>query len=45
MGYTHFLTKRHPDVKTKISLHILAYNLKRVIAVLGAKPLIQAIQT
>ena len=41
MGHTHFLTKRLPNVKTEISLHILAYNMKRVIAFLGTKPLIQ----
>ena len=28
-GHTHFLTKRLPNVKTEISLHILAYNMKR----------------
>jgi hypothetical protein len=32
-------------VKTEIGLHILAYNLKRVIAIVGAKPLMEAIQT
>jgi len=44
MGHTHFLMKRLPNVKTEIGLHVLAYNLKRVIAILGAKPLIAAIQ-
>ena len=44
MGHTHFLMKRLKNVKTEISLHVLAYNLKRVIAILGAKPLIAAIQ-
>ena len=44
MGHTHFLTKRLPNVKTEISLHILAYNMKRVMAVLGTKPLMQAIR-
>lgn len=44
MGSTHFQMKRLPNVKTEISLHVLAYNLKRVIAILGAKPLIAAIQ-
>ena len=29
MGHTHFLMKRLPNVKTEISLHILAYNMKR----------------
>jgi len=45
MGHTHFLMKRLPNVKTEISLHILAYNMKRVMAVLGTKPLIQALRT
>jgi len=44
MGSTHFQMKRLPNVKTEISLHVLAYNLKRVIAILGTKPLIAAIQ-
>ena len=44
MGHTHFLMKRLNNVKTEISLHVLAYNLKRVIAILGAKPLIAAMQ-
>ena len=45
MGSTHFLMRRLPNVKTEIGLHILAYNLKRVIAILGVGPLMQAIQT
>ena len=36
--------KRLPNVKTEISLHILAYNMKRVMAVLGTKPLMEAIR-
>ncbi|MEN5177863.1 IS1182 family transposase [Brevundimonas diminuta] len=44
MGHTHFLTKRLPNVKTEISLHILAYNMKRVIAVLGTKQMMEAIR-
>jgi len=35
MGYTHFLTRRLINVSTEMSLHVLAYNLKRVIAILG----------
>jgi transposase len=45
MGSTHFLMKRLPNVKTEIGLHILAYNLKRVIAIMGAQPLMAAIRT
>lgn len=44
MGSTHFLMKRLPNVKTEIGLHVLAYNLKRVIAILGVGPLIEAIR-
>ena len=35
MGYTHFLTKRLPNVSTEMSLNVLAYNLKRVLSILG----------
>ena len=35
MGWTHFLTKTMEHVSTEMSLHVLAYNLKRVIAILG----------
>lgn len=44
MGHTHFLMKRLPNVKTEISLHILAYNMKRVIQMLGPAPLMAAIR-
>lgn len=42
MGSTHFLTKTLPRVSTEMSLHVLAYNLKRMIKIFGVKPLIQA---
>jgi hypothetical protein len=32
------------EVRTEMSLHVLAYNVKRVIAIVGAGPLMQAIQ-
>ncbi|HET9245789.1 MAG TPA: IS1182 family transposase, partial [Xanthobacteraceae bacterium] len=35
MGATHFLTKRLPRVSTEMSLHVLAYNLKRVMRIVG----------
>jgi transposase len=44
MGSTHFLTRTLPKVRTEMSLHILAYNLKRMIQIFGVKPLIQAIR-
>jgi hypothetical protein len=36
--------KRLKNVKTEISLHVLAYNLKRVVAVVGAQPLMAAMR-
>jgi transposase len=44
MGATHFLTKRLPRVGTEMSLHVLAYNLKRVMQILGIAPLMQAMR-
>jgi transposase len=44
MGSTHFLTRTLSRVSTEMSLHVLAYNLKRVMNILGVKPLTQAIQ-
>lgn len=44
MGATHFLTRRRSNVRTEIGLHVLAYNLKRVIAIIGAKSLMEAIR-
>jgi Transposase DDE domain len=44
MGATHFQTKTLRRVSTEMSLHVLAYNLKRVMKVLGVVPLMQAIR-
>ena len=44
MGSTHFLTKRLPRVSTGMSLHVLAYNLKRVMQIMGIRPLMQAMR-
>ena len=44
MGATHFKTKRLKNVAAEMSLQVLAYNLKRVIAILGVRPLISSIQ-
>jgi transposase len=43
MGSTHFLTKTLEHVSTEMSLHVLAYNLKRVMGIVGINPLIRAI--
>jgi transposase len=44
MGATHFLTKTLENVRTEMSLQVLAYNLKRTIAILGVKPLMEAMR-
>ncbi len=43
MGSTHFLTKTLDRVSTEMSLHVLAYNMKRIMNIMGTKPLIEAI--
>ena len=44
MGATHFLMKRLPRVATEMALHVLAYNLTRVMNIVGVKPLLVAIR-
>ena len=44
MGSTHFLTKTLNRVSTEMSLHVLAYNLKRVMNIMGTRALIGAIR-
>ena len=44
MGATHFLMKTLPRVASEMALHVLAYNLTRVMNIVGIKPLIAAIQ-
>jgi transposase len=44
MGATHFLTRGLKRVSTEMSLHILAYNLKRMISILGVRPLLEVIR-
>jgi transposase len=44
MGSAHFLMRTLPHVSTEMSLHVLAYNLKRVIKILGIKGLMEAIK-
>src|SRR5210317_119776 len=43
MGSTHFLTKTLDRVSTEMSLHVLAYNMKRMMNIFGPKTLIEAI--
>jgi hypothetical protein len=44
MGSTHFLTKTLPRVNTEMSLHVLAYNLRQMLNLVGTKLLIEAIR-
>lgn len=44
MGYTHFLTKTLDRVSTEMSLHVLAYNLKRLMAILGVDGVMAAVR-
>ena len=44
MGATHFLMKTLPKVATEMALHVLAYNLTRVMNILGIKPFLAAIR-
>jgi hypothetical protein len=40
MGATHFMMKTLPKVATEMALHVLAYNLTRVMNIVGIKPLV-----
>ena len=42
MGSTHFLTRTLDRVSTEMSLHVLAYNMKRMMNIFGTKPLIES---
>ena len=42
MGATHFLMKLLKNVRTEMALSVLAYNLTRVMNIIGIRPLIQA---
>lgn len=44
MGATHFKMKTLKHVATEMALHVLAYNIKRVIAILGVTGLVEAIE-
>ena len=45
MGSTHFLTKTLKRVSTEMSLHVLAYNLKRMMKIMGTTNLLEAMVT
>jgi hypothetical protein len=44
MGSTHFLTRRLEHVGTEMSLHVLAYNFKRLIELLGMEKMMKAMR-
>ena len=44
MGSTHFLMKRLPNVQAEMSLHVLAYNMRRAINVLGTEKIMNKLQ-
>jgi hypothetical protein len=44
MGATHFLMKRLPKVATEMAMHVLAYNLTRVMNIMGVQPLLAAMR-
>ena len=44
MGATHFQMRTLRNVATEMALHVLAYNLKRVMNILGIRPLVAAIR-
>ena len=44
MGATHFLTKTLPKVATEMALCVLAYNITRVLNIVGIEPLMAAIR-
>ena len=44
MGATHFLMKTLPRVAAEMALHVLAYNLTRIIHIMGVQPLLAAMR-
>jgi hypothetical protein len=44
MGWTHFLTKRLPKVAAEMALNVLAYNMKRVMMIVGVAGLLEAMR-
>jgi hypothetical protein len=45
MGATHFLMKTLPKVASEMALSVLAYNLTRVMNIVGTRALLAAIST
>ena len=45
MGATHFLCRTLPRVGAEMGLHVLAYNLKRAMKIMGTRQLVAALRT
>lgn len=43
MGQTHFLKRRLKNIRTEMALNVLAYNIKRMVALIGIQGLMRAI--
>ena len=44
MGSTHFLIRGLANVRTEMSLQVIAYNLKRVLSILGMSKTMKAMK-
>lgn len=44
MGATHFQMRKLRNVRTEMALHVLAYNIKRVMNIIGSRALLEAIR-
>ena len=44
MGHTHFLTRTRDKVAAEMSLHVLAYNFKRVLNIIGIASVMAALK-
>jgi transposase len=44
MGWTHFLTRGMDNVSTEMSLHVLSYNMKRLINMFGVGSLLEMLE-
>lgn len=43
MGSTHFLTRRLKNVRTEMALNVLAYNIKRLVSLVGIRKIMMEI--
>jgi len=44
MGTTHFLTRRLRNMRTEIALNVLAYNNKRMVALIGIRGMMESVR-